>query len=270
MQEILGDNCLYSLLGLPGRGTAECKKLRPEDITRAYRRRALDCHPDMNASPEATIMFQKVSAAYNVLRDPPAKERYDRDGTLDVENTGRAATTRHEDWMEVFRTLYKEVSQDEVKEFYAKYIGSEEEKEDLVKYFLGTKGDFGDMVKRHCMFPNDAPGQVTRIRNVICSLIAEGTLKENKKFTMTSTPACMAELEEYFAEERAQAEAEATSITTEAEQAASKRSTKGKGKSATDLQLAVFSNQSKFDDFLSVLEGKYSDLSKPKRQKKSR
>jgi DnaJ-class molecular chaperone len=39
----------------------------PEDVRRAYRRAALQCHPDKDPRPEARARFDAVSAAYRVL-----------------------------------------------------------------------------------------------------------------------------------------------------------------------------------------------------------
>lgn len=52
------------------------------DIKAAFRRRALELHPDRNPSPRATQEFQHLNEAYSVLSDPEARAEYD---TLGVE-----------------------------------------------------------------------------------------------------------------------------------------------------------------------------------------
>jgi molecular chaperone DnaJ len=65
---------LYGLLGVARDAT-------DEEIKRAYRRRARELHPDANQSdPDTEERFKEVSFAYEVLRDPERRARYDRFG----------------------------------------------------------------------------------------------------------------------------------------------------------------------------------------------
>lgn len=47
------------------------------DIKKAYRRRAMEYHPDRCQLPNAKDLFQRVEEAYRVLRDPTSRSRYD-------------------------------------------------------------------------------------------------------------------------------------------------------------------------------------------------
>lgn len=51
-----------------------------ETIRKAYLRLARKYHPDVNKSPEAEEKFKEINEAYEVLRDPEKRAKYDRFG----------------------------------------------------------------------------------------------------------------------------------------------------------------------------------------------
>jgi DnaJ-class molecular chaperone len=69
-----------------------CRDAEPEVIEKAYRALSLKFHPDRAAPdqrPRATRRMQRINAAYNVLRDPVRRARYD--AGLAPETGGAAA-----------------------------------------------------------------------------------------------------------------------------------------------------------------------------------
>ena len=63
----------YEVLGVP-------RDASSEDIRSAYRKLARQNHPDVSKDADAGQRFSEIAEAYEVLRDPEKRERYDRLG----------------------------------------------------------------------------------------------------------------------------------------------------------------------------------------------
>ncbi|MDP3064201.1 MAG: molecular chaperone DnaJ [Chloroflexota bacterium] len=59
-----------------------------EEIRKAFRKLAMEYHPDRNKNPDAAERFKEVNEAYQVLTDPEKRARYDRFGHAGVQTNG--------------------------------------------------------------------------------------------------------------------------------------------------------------------------------------
>lgn len=71
----------YQTLGVSKGATAE-------ELKKAYRKLALEHHPDRGGGPEAEAKFKEINEAYQVLSDPEKKQRYDQFGDAAFRNGG--------------------------------------------------------------------------------------------------------------------------------------------------------------------------------------
>lgn len=86
------------------------KNVTEEQLKRAYRQKALRCHPDKNAdTPEKSLqsekLFKDVNEAYAVLSDPVKRQKYDA-GLLGVQLSEAARGGKPIDPMQVFQMFF--------------------------------------------------------------------------------------------------------------------------------------------------------------------
>jgi len=78
----------YDLLGV-SRTASE------DEIKKAYRKAAMQYHPDRNQEPDAEARFKEIAEAYEVLRDPDKRAAYDRYGKAGLSGSAAGAGGFH-------------------------------------------------------------------------------------------------------------------------------------------------------------------------------
>lgn len=71
------DQDYYSVLGV-------ARNVNDEEIRKAFRKKAMEFHPDRNKSPDAEEKFKGINEAYQVLSDTKKRAQYDRFGKTGV------------------------------------------------------------------------------------------------------------------------------------------------------------------------------------------
>ena len=98
-----GNRDFYEVLGVE-------RNASQDDIKRAYRKKALEHHPDRNeGDSKAEELFKEAAEAYDVLRDADKRARYDQFGHAAFAQGGMgggARFTRMEDIFEAFGDIF--------------------------------------------------------------------------------------------------------------------------------------------------------------------
>jgi len=68
----------YEILGVE-------KKASADEVKTAYRKLAMQFHPDKNKSPDAEEKFKEISEAYAVLSDQGKRQQYDQFGHAGID-----------------------------------------------------------------------------------------------------------------------------------------------------------------------------------------
>ena len=91
----------YQLLGVP-------RDASDADIKKAYRKVAMQYHPDRNSAPDAEERFKACTEAYEVLRDPEKRAAYDRWGRAGVGRGAGGFSYEHVDLAEALSIFMRD------------------------------------------------------------------------------------------------------------------------------------------------------------------
>ncbi len=93
----------YDVLGVSRSST-------DDEIKKAYRKLALQYHPDRNPdNPEAEERFKEASEAYDVLQDPEKRSLYDRYGHEGLRNAGFQGFQGFDDVFSSFGSIFEDL-----------------------------------------------------------------------------------------------------------------------------------------------------------------
>ncbi|GMS85246.1 hypothetical protein PENTCL1PPCAC_7421, partial [Pristionchus entomophagus] len=185
------------------------KSIDAKKLKKSYYSQSLKWHPDRYSAGDAdetkkqtaTEKFQILSKAYEILSDKDSRDLYDECGSVG-EDDGPMSEEDFERCVKMWRGQFKKVTKEDIDAFYAKYTGSEEEKEDVKVAYEKCKGDMDKIVEHVPSVDNDEE----RLVAIIKELIKEGELEETKKFKTSSAPKKVAARKRRAVEEAKEAE----------------------------------------------------------------
>lgn len=88
---------LYDTLGIS-------KGATPEEVKKAFRRKAMECHPDKHPGKDAE--FKKVNEAYSILTDPDKRRMYDQFGVTNDQGGGMPGGPGGVDLNDILQSMF--------------------------------------------------------------------------------------------------------------------------------------------------------------------
>ncbi|KAI8645861.1 hypothetical protein BD408DRAFT_474281 [Parasitella parasitica] len=224
------------------------------DIKKAYRKLALQYHPDKQPidatdqqKEQANASFQQLGKAYAVLSDPKRKERYDRTGNMDD-----SEFEGDKDWNAYFKELWTGVvNMETIEAQKLKYQGSEEEKKDLLATYVSCKGNM-DHILQSVECSSAADGE--RFAKMIRAAIDEKAVPIFRIFNKTTTSQAH--------QRRIDAEKKEAAVFAKQQEKDKKKKKQSKTAQDDSSLLALIQNRSKernakMNSIIDSIEGKY-------------
>jgi len=165
--DAFGHDDIYGILNVTRESSAA-------EIKKSYMKLALTHHPDKGGE---VGKFQALSMAHAILSDPEKKKLYDSNGFMSAGDDLNDES--FEFWYQYFRNLFPEITTADIESFGKTYIGSEEEKNDIIDAYQKHKGNLKHIMDS-IMFAE--AGEEARIIDTIDSMITDGRLKSTKKY----------------------------------------------------------------------------------------
>lgn len=248
---------LYEVLQLDT-SKIPAKDISPGAIKKAYRKLALQVHPDKARTEEQKkefhTKFQEVAFAHSILIDPIKKKRYDTTGSLDNIPTEDGEESLGDFLKELFRNKMPEITEEMIEEDKKKYR-KEEEYDSLLESYNKHKGDFEKIYEDILHTDDSNDKDFVRLHAMVQKSLDEKVLKEYKKFGDSEKAR-----DKLFGEKTTKKgrKSKKKSEAEEAEELAKELGLKtGKGES-TLKSLIAKRQQSRMADLVGSIEKKYS------------
>ncbi|KAL0106119.1 hypothetical protein PUN28_016091 [Cardiocondyla obscurior] len=171
-ERYFGARNFYDVLKIP-------KTANDKQVKKAYHKLSLLVHPDRveeNIKAEATEKFKVLGRIHSILSDTEKRKIYDESGQYDEES--EEVVMRN--WADYWRSLFKEITVEDINNYEKNYKGSETEIKDLKRAYMDSKGDM-DYILEAVPFTNCE--EEPRLHSIIEDLIKSGDVPEYTAFT---------------------------------------------------------------------------------------
>ncbi|XP_015514573.1 dnaJ homolog subfamily C member 9 [Neodiprion pinetum] len=171
-EKYFGARDFYEVLKIP-------TNANEKQVKKAYHKLSLLVHPDRveeNVKAEATEKFKVLGRIHSILSDNDKRKIYDESGQFDEESEEVVM----KNWADYWRSLFKEITVEDINNYEKNYKGSETEIKDLKRAYMDSKGDM-DYILEAVPFTNCA--EEPRLHDIVQELIETGDVPEFKAFT---------------------------------------------------------------------------------------
>eukprot|EP00035_Acanthoeca_spectabilis_P025042 m.456557 g.456557 ORF g.456557 m.456557 type:complete len:288 (+) comp21077_c0_seq1:116-979(+) len=246
---LLGTGNLYEVLGADS-GADETA------LKRAYHKKALKIHPDRGGDTEK---FQVVSRVYHILADAEQRAVYDETGDV-PDDDPFSDRPPNQTWADYFAQRFQDVTTELLDEDKRMYQGSEEERNDVKKAYIDSKGDIAAIIENvmHSSILDDED----RFKALLQEMISAGEVEAYPKFTAEPTKASK---ERRRKAKREAAEAEEALREIQAKNPSGKRAGKSKSSKSgpLDITAMIRANQSSRGAAFDSLFDKFAAAGEP-------
>lgn len=239
---------LYEVLQVSSKAT-------DKEVKKAYHKLSLKVHPDRVAEDEkleATEKFKVLGSIHAILTDKNKRALYDETKSVDDDDYN---VIIDRDWSVYWRLLFKEITEEDIRNYEKEYVGSELEKQEIKQAYINGKGDM-DYIVDHVQFARSE--QEPRIRDILNEMIQNNEIPAYKIFT--HEPA-RKRLKRIAKENR------------EAKEAEELKKDLGMGSEANNLELMIRKRQesraTQIDNFIDNLAAKYGASNKKSNKRKA-